>query len=125
MIPQRRGAHTFVRRSDKEIVSRFLDNAARIFEAAESALQAGNEPSDVTILIGAEGGIHMVADSDWPLDSLQAHHGAQMAYRVSRQDQTVRVQGRAGWQRCLLETAKPERIARQLLSGMAQYRLAS
>lgn len=125
MIPRLRGAHRFVRRSDKGIVSRFLDNAAQIFEAAESALRAGNEPSDVTILIGAEGGIHMVSDSDWPLDSLQAHHGAQMAYRVSRHEQSVRVQGRAGYQSCLMETSKPERIARQLLSGIAQYRLAS
>jgi hypothetical protein len=106
-------------------VSRFLDNATKIFEAAESALQSGNEPSDVTILIGPEGGIRMVAGSDWPLDSLQLHHGAQMAYRVSGQEKTVRVQGRAGWQTCVLETEKPEVVARRLLSGMAQYALAA
>ena len=106
-------------------MSRFLDNAAQIFEAAESALESGNEPSDVTILIGPEGGIRMVAESDWPLDTLQAHHGAQMAYRISRQEQTVRVQGRAGCQTCLFETARPERAARHLLAGIAQYQLAS
>jgi hypothetical protein len=117
-------AHTVSLESDKEIVSRFLDNAAQIFEAAESALESGNEPSDLTILIGPEGGIRMVADTDWPLDTLQAHHGAQMAYRVSRQAETVRVQGRAGRQTCLFETARPERIAHHLLAGVAQYRLA-
>lgn len=105
-------------------MSRFLDNAARIFEAAESALESGNEPSDIAILIDPEGGIHMVAGSDWPLDSLQAHHGAQMAYRVSRQEQTVRVQGRAGWQTCSFETAKPDRVAHHLLAAIPQYQLA-
>ncbi|MEO7145059.1 MAG: hypothetical protein ABI165_16300 [Bryobacteraceae bacterium] len=105
-------------------MSRFLDNAAKIFEAAECATATSDRPSEITILIGADGGIHMVADSDWPLDSLQAHHGAQMAYRVSQQEQTVRVQGRAGSQTCLFETAKPDRVARCLLSAIPQYRLA-
>jgi len=58
----------------------------------------------------------MVADSDWPLDSLQAHHGARMAYRVSQRASIVRVEGRAGSRTCLFETAKPERAARLLLN---------
>lgn len=105
-------------------MSRFLDNAARIFEAANSALESGNEPSDMTILIGPEGGIRMISANDWPLDSLQAHHGAQMAYRITGQEQTVRLQGRAGYKTCLLETARPETVARQLLTAVPQYQLA-
>jgi hypothetical protein len=110
---------------DKLFVTRFMDNAARIFEAAESAASAGHSLSDMTILIGQTGGIHMVAGSDWPLASLQAQHGARMAYRVSQQAASVRVDGRAGWQTCLLETAKPEQIARHLLGDRREYVLAA
>jgi hypothetical protein len=98
-------------------VSRFLDNAVQILEAAESAVQSGHTPADMTILITAEGGIRMLADSDWPLDSLQAHHGAKMAYRVSQNASIVRVEGRADSRTCLFETAKPERAARFLLNA--------
>jgi hypothetical protein len=102
-------------------VSRFLDNAARILEAAESAVESGHTPTDMTILITAEGGIRMLADSDWPLDSLQSHHGAKMAYRVSQDASVVRVEGRADSRTCLFETIKPERVARLLLQSSAGY----
>jgi len=84
-------------------------------DAAETALRNGHEPSEMTILIGPEG-IRMVADSDWPLDSLQAFHGAGMAYRVSQRASMVRVEGRAGSRTCLFETAKPVQAARLLLN---------
>lgn len=88
----------------------------QIFDAAESAVQSGQIPSDMTILISAEGGIHMVADSDWPLDSLQSHHGARMAYRVSQSASVVRVEGRESSKTCLFETTKPERVAKMMLN---------
>jgi len=98
-----------------------MDNAVRIFDAAENALEAGHTPSEMTILISAEGAIRMVADSDWPLDSLQSHHGAKMAYRVSQNASLVRVEGRADSRTCLFETAKPERVARLLLNSTPSY----
>jgi hypothetical protein len=104
-------------------VSRFVDNAVEIFDAAENAVRSGFTPSEMTILIGAEGGIRMLADSDWPLDSLQAHHGARMAYRVSQRATMVRVEGRAGSQTCLFETERPERAARHLLNRSPNYNL--
>jgi hypothetical protein len=97
----------------------------QIFDAAESAAQAGQTPTDMTILISAEGGIHMVADSDWPLDSLQSHHGAKMAYRVSQNASVVRVEGRADSSTCVFETAKPERAARILLHSSPSYWMGS
>jgi hypothetical protein len=75
----------------------------------------------MTILITQEGGIRMVADSDWPLDSLQAEYGAKMAYRVSENAAVVRVEGRAGSRTCLFETRKPERAARLLLNRAIGY----
>jgi len=98
-------------------VSRFLENAAKLLDAAECGLRAGHVPSDMTILIGAGGGIHMIASSDWPLDSLQAHHGAAMAYRVSHDRDAVRVEGRSGASKCLIESPKPDQVARLLLGA--------
>lgn len=104
-------------------MSRFLDNAAQILDAAESAVQSGHTPTDMTILITPEG-IRMLADSDWPLDSLQAEYGAKMAYRVSENAAVVRVEGRAGSRTCLFETRKPERAVRLLLNRATNYAAA-
>ena len=101
-------------------MSRFVDNAAQILSAAESAVQSGHTPSDMTILMTPQG-IRMIADSDWPLESLQLHHGAEMAYRVSQSAIIVRVEGRAGSRTCLFETAKPEQAARVLLHVTPSY----
>lgn len=105
------------------IVSRFLENAANLLDAAESAVQSGNTPSHLTILLGCEGGIRMIADSDWPLDSLQTHHGASMAYRVTQQHERVRVEGREGLRTCLVESPDPTRAARLILGAGAGHRL--
>lgn len=103
-------------------MSRFLDNAANIFEAAESSVQAGFTPSDMTILVGVEGGIRLVAGvSDWPLDTLQATRGAEMVYRVSRAGERVRVEGRAGSQTCVLETEARKRAAATILRDQPRY----
>ena len=95
-------------------MNRFVDNAMQILNAAESAVESGHTPSDMTILMTPQG-IRMIADSDWPLESLQLHHGAEMAYRVSQSAIIVRVEGRSGARTCLFETAKPEQAARALL----------
>jgi hypothetical protein len=95
-------------------VSRFVDNAMQILNAAESATESGHTPSDMTILMTPQG-IRMIAESDWPLESLQLQHGAEMAYRVSQSTIHVRVEGRAGSRTCLFETAKPGKAARALL----------
>src|ERR1700680_3109614 len=92
----------------------------QILDAAENAVESGHTPSDMTILMTPQG-IRMIADSDWPLDSLQLHHGADMAYRVSQSAIIVRVEGRAGYRTCLFETAKPEQAARALLHSAPRY----
>ncbi|NUN00219.1 MAG: hypothetical protein HUU41_03825 [Bryobacteraceae bacterium] len=102
-------------------MSRFMENAARIFEAAESAADAGSTLSNLTILINTGGGIRLVADCDWPLDSLQAERGAGMVYRVSQRAQTVRVEGRAGSRTCLFETETTKGVAQCLLAGTPLY----
>ncbi|MGD1093270.1 MAG: hypothetical protein ABSB35_14925 [Bryobacteraceae bacterium] len=103
--------------SDKEGVSRFAEHAQSILDAAESASAHGESCTEMTILIGQEGGIHMLADSDWPLDSLAWHHGAQTAYRVSQRFGSVRVEGREGSRTCVFESVPPAQVARRLLSA--------
>jgi hypothetical protein len=106
-------------------VSRFAEHASRIFEAAESTSQAGHKITDMAILISPEGGIRMIADSDWPLESLRLQHGAQMAFRVSQHRTAVRVEGRAGSGTCLFESGKPAQVARLLLQSPPQYQIVS
>jgi len=92
-------------------VSRFLDDAAGIFDVAQSAADG----SGLTILFGVEGGIRMLADSDWPLASLAAHHGASAVYRVENRQGTVTVDGRSMGRTCHLASEQPAAIARHLL----------
>lgn len=96
-------------------MSQFVDNAANIFSAAESAAAGGAEVTPMAILITESGAIRMVTDCDWPLESLQRHHGARMAYKVSQQDDLVRVQGRADGRTCMFESATAASVSRQLL----------
>lgn len=91
-------------------MSRFAEHAQNILDAAESA----GTCSDMTILLGPDG-IRMIADSDWPLDSLLWHHGAETAYRVSEHRGSVRVEGREGSRRCVLESVSHAATARMLL----------
>lgn len=95
----------------------FLSDAEAILETAQTASQTTAEPTDFTILVGFDGGIQMLADSDWPLDSLASHHGARTLYRVHRAPGQVSVEGRFGNQRCRLEAETPQSVARRLLAG--------
>lgn len=99
-------------------MSRFLDNAREILETAENSMLTGQASSQFSILLGVEGGIRIIADSDWPLESLQREHGAQMAYQVRTAADHVSVDGRDGLRSCHFETAAPARIAHSLLNAV-------
>lgn len=90
----------------------FAENAQRILDAAESARSG----AQFTILMGPDG-IRMIADSDWPLDSLLWHHGAHTAYRVSENAGHIRVEGREGSRRCVFESTGAAATARMLLGS--------
>jgi hypothetical protein len=92
-----------------------VEQARQILDAAESASSHGQVCSETTILIGLDGNIRIVADSDWPLESLLRHYGAQSAYRVSERTGSIRVEGRDGTRRCLLDSVAHPRVARLLL----------
>ena len=98
-------------------MSRFLDDAQSIFDAAQAVSASGQVVTEFTMLIGPEGGIHMLAASDWPLERLMAERGARTAYRVLERHGKVRVEGRAGSQACRLEGESPGQVARRLLNA--------
>lgn len=76
-------------------MSSFLNNAERIFEVARQS----SEPEDLTIRLNPEGGIHVIAGSDYSYTS-------DTTYRIRRGQGMVEVQGNAGGHMCLLRTAK-------------------
>lgn len=82
---------------------RFAEQAQSLLDAALMAIERGESCQEMTVLIGRDGGIQMYADSDWPLDSLMLDRGARTGYRVSPRRGSVRVEGREGLRRCLLE----------------------
>jgi hypothetical protein len=84
-------------------VNGFAEQAQNLMDAALEALNRGESCQEMTVLIGRDGGIQMYADSDWPLDSLMLDRGARTGYRVSPRRGSVRVEGREGLRRCLLE----------------------
>ena len=110
---------------DKPCVTDFVENAQRIFETATSAGGAELESGDLSILIGADGAIRLLMGSDWPLDSLEAHYGARAAYRVSRNENQVRVEGKSRNARCLLRSEPESSVARRLLADRPRYLLAA
>ncbi len=100
-------------------MSEFLRNAESILDGAAAALASGGQPSEMAILVGRDGAIRIVAEPDWPLGALEAHHGARLAYRVSGHDGRVRVEGRCGGASCVLVAEPPVTVARRLLAGSA------
>ena len=99
-------------------MSQFLENAREIFEAAESSATAGYAPSEYTILLGSpEGGIRMIAKSDWSLGALQREHGARVAYRIRNLDGRVIVDGQDGRRSCHMEAMSASKSAQFLLNA--------
>src|SRR4029077_17177163 len=94
--------------SDKYQVQ-FAEQAQSLMDAALAALERGESCQEMTVLIGRDGGIQMCADSDWPLDSLMLERGARTGYRVSPLRGSVRVEGREGLRRCVLEGSTANR----------------
>ena len=102
---------------DKDIVSPLMKHAEEIFTAAR---EGGREDCEVAILVGRDGGIHMLPASGWELEPLRLHHGAQAAYRISRGGGGVRLEARSAGESCVLESGKAP-PARSPLRDFPQY----
>jgi hypothetical protein len=100
---------------DKIGVGAFWADAENLFETARQASQSGSPDCDWAILIGPQGDIRMLEAAGWALPSLLAQHGAETAYRVTREGGRVCLEGRRGSQTCLLRSESPAAAARHLL----------
>ena len=93
-------------------------------ETAIAAAASGYAISEtMTVLIGREGGMHLLPNNDWPLERLAEERGAQMAYRISQTEERVSVNGLHGLTKCLLEREKPDATAKELLRDRPRYLL--
>jgi hypothetical protein len=98
-------------------VSPFLKNAHEIFATArESAEDCG-----MAILVEEDGAIRMCPSAGWDLECLRRHHGAAMAYGVTRSGAKVRVEARSGAENCTLETTGATRLAWLGMLNFPQY----
>jgi hypothetical protein len=98
------------------------DNTRRIFETASNGAGADGQ---VVITIGEQGGIRIFCDSEWAPESLAREHGSRESYVVTRRRGSVRVEGRACGQTCVLESEPPAAVARRLLSNQSRYLLSA
>jgi hypothetical protein len=100
-------------------VSRFWQDAENLLE---TAVQSSGERTDMAILVSPSGGIRIQPAEGWSTAALAAESGAQTLYRVSRNASGVRIEGRSGADRCLLEKELPALTARRLLGGAPHVR---
>lgn len=77
----------------------------------------------MTVVIGAEGGIHIISHNDWPLDRLREECGARMAYRVQHEGGRVSVTGTMNSSNCRLETDRPALAIQSILRDNPRYQL--
>jgi hypothetical protein len=105
--------------NDKESVSAFLKHAEEILETAG---QGSGEDLRLSILVGRDGAIRMVAGSDWELEPLRMHHGARSAYRVTRRAGCVQLEGRSDEGACVLRSG-PAAGAGFLWNDFPRYQL--
>lgn len=99
----------------------FLTDAESILDTAVSAVRSGNSPTEMVILTGVRGGVQILAECDWPLESIRTERSATSAYRVFAQDSVVVVEGRQQGRTCRLQQSLDgsQRFAKALGAAVA------
>ena len=88
-----------------------------MFDAAVSAPEGSSDA--LTILIRPEGQIHIVDGAESPIDALRHQFGCGTAFRVTRYNGQVRVEGRSGSDKCLIE--KPRAVKAYAASALGLF----
>ncbi|HLK67617.1 MAG TPA: hypothetical protein VKU19_29475 [Bryobacteraceae bacterium] len=99
-------------------MSPFLQHADEIFSTAQ---EAGPDAGELSILVGRDGIIHMVAGTEWALEPLRLHYGAKAAYHISRGPQGIRLEARSASETCVLQSQSPGRRLPLLPPDCPQY----
>jgi len=104
-------------------VESFFENACRILDVAATA--AADGPDEFAVLMGGDGGLRILMNQTFRLDSAAADAGAEIAYRVVRSKSGVRVEGHTRAQDCVLESRPVVKPQAQWLLDQPLYRMTS
>jgi hypothetical protein len=104
-------------------VDHFLRNAQELFDVA-SADRSG-DPTDIALLLRPDGGMHVIMDTPFALDSVAASRGARVAYRVTRTEASVTVVGQKDGRSCILQGASAGSFQRTALRDQPLYSITS
>jgi hypothetical protein len=96
-------------------VNGLVDRAAEILDIAAN----GEGCVDSAIVVDRQGGLRIVDAGGWSLGGLSAEYGASAVYRIERTSATVRVEGRDGRQRCVIEQSTGGHILASLPAAPA------
>ena len=106
---------------DKHYVDLFLEHAQQIFDVAQTGGDAGGH-DDFALLIRPDGGLHFIMDAPFTLSAASEYAGARTAYRVTRSQGAVRVEGWSAGRSCVLEQ---KQVYKELLRDQPLYRITS
>ncbi|MCS7043925.1 MAG: hypothetical protein NZR01_14155 [Bryobacteraceae bacterium] len=99
-------------------------HAGQLLEAALAAARAGGNEEGWTVFVGPEGGWQMIAGAEHEPAALAWSRGARAVWKVSRAGTSIRVEGWAEGQHCLLEAAAPGRAVCALIGEQRLYAAA-
>ncbi|MDQ1469532.1 MAG: hypothetical protein QOJ99_1012 [Bryobacterales bacterium] len=89
-----------------------------------SADRSGDH-ADIALLIRPDGGMHVIMDTPFALDSAAASNGAMLAYRVTRTEAGVRVVGKKGGRTCVLQGSSAVSFQKAALRDQPLYSITS
>jgi hypothetical protein len=104
-------------------VDSFLEHAQQILDVAQSDRSGSRE--DFALLIRADGGLHFIMETPFTLEAASEYGGARSAYRVTRSEAGVRVQGWSVGRTCVLEEKSTAELSRELLRDQPRYLITS
>jgi len=77
---------------------------------------------DLLILIDRRGGIRMFDPTGWSFGGMDAEFGSKAIFKIERRDSAIRVEGRSGSERCLVERTLAPRSLRDLPGSPSVFR---
>jgi hypothetical protein len=101
-------------------VDLFLEHAQQILDVARS--DSSGSAEDFALLIRPDGGLHFIMETPFTLEAASQYGGAQSAYRVTRSQAGVRVEGWSAGRTCRIEERSPHK---ELLRDQPLYRITS
>ena len=101
----------------------FLEHAQQILDVAQADRSGSRE--DFALLIRPDGGLHFIMEAPFTLEAASEYGGARSAYRVTRSEAGVKVQGWSIGRTCVLEEKSPGELRRELLRDQPRYRITS